>query len=204
MSGFSAPGSPDARGVLGALRSWLQSWSREILQSPEDLRGEVAGRNAIPFSSVRVLVVDDNPLNLMVISALMESKGLAPLLAADGAEAVALACKMHFDLILMDLQMPILDGLKATAAIRRFENTCSRPAVPVVAYSLESPGASVLAAHGLNGSLDKPCDDQELEDCLVRWCPTYRSAPTARGLHYDKRPWQAANQNPGSSRASLR
>jgi CheY-like chemotaxis protein len=153
---------------------------------------------------VRVLVVDDNPVNLMVISALMESRGLVPLLAGDGAEAVALACEMHFDLILMDLQMPILDGLEATAAIRRFENTCSRPAVPVVAYSGTSPGAGVLASHGMNGSLVKPCDDRDLEDCLVRWCPTYHPAPTVRGVPTDNSFWQAANRNPGSSSASLR
>jgi CheY-like chemotaxis protein len=77
---------------------------------------------------------------------------------------------------LMDLQMPILDGLEATTAIRRFESNRSRPSVPVVAYSSTTPGASVLAKHGLNGSLSKPCDDQQLEDCLVRWCATYRPA----------------------------
>jgi CheY-like chemotaxis protein len=151
-----------------------------------------------------VLVVDDDPVNLMVISALMESRGLVPLLATDGAEAVALACEMHFDLILMDLQMPILDGLGATSAIRRFEANSSRPAVPVVAYSSTSPGDGVLATHGLNGSLSKPCGVQELEDCLVQWCPTYRSAPTARGVAHDNGLWQAASRNPGTSSASLR
>ncbi len=107
---------------------------------------------------------------------MMESKGLVPLLAADGAEAVALAREMHFDLILMDLQMPILDGLAATAAIRRLESSCSRPEAPVVAYSSITLSASVLASHGMNGSLAKPCAEQDLEDCLVQWCPTYRSA----------------------------
>jgi CheY-like chemotaxis protein len=151
-----------------------------------------------------VLVVDDNPANLLVISALLQSRGLVPLLAADGAEAATLACEVHFDLILMDLQMPILDGWDATAAIRRFEKTCSRPAVPVVAYSGMSPAARVLAAHGMNGSLAKPCDDHDLEDCLVRSCPTYHSAPTVRRVHHDVGRWQTANRSPGSSNASLR
>ena len=92
-----------------------------------------------------------------------------------GVETFPLACEMPFDLILMDLQMPILDGLEATAAIRRFESAGSRPAVPVVAYSSVFPGGGILVDHGMNGTLAKPCEDQDLEDCLVRWCPTYAS-----------------------------
>jgi len=204
MSGIAAPGASDPSGLLGILRSWLRTWSSEFRQSSPDLPSGAGRPNAHPSDLICVLVVDDNPVNLMVISALMESRGLVPTLAADGAEAVALACEMHFDLILMDLQMPILDGLEATVAIRRFENTCSRPAVPVVAYSGTSPGAGVLASHGMNGSLAKPCDDQDLEDCLVRWCPNYHPAPTVRGVPTDNSFWQAANRNPGSSSASLR
>ena len=131
---------------------------------------------ASAMPATNVLVVDDNPVNLMFMSALLEVRGIVPWLAADGAEALALACELHFDLILMDLQMPILDGLDASAAIRRFEAETARPAVPVLAYTSLSPGAHLLKAHGINGSLPKPCSDQELEDCLVRWCPAYRPA----------------------------
>lgn len=126
------------------------------------------------------------------------------MLAADGAEAVALACKMHFDLILMDLQMPILDGLGATAAIRRFESTCARPAMPVVAYSSALPSAGFLAARGINGSLAKPCDYEELAHCLVRWCPTYDTESTVLGGPGDNNRWQAANQGPGAQSALRR
>jgi CheY-like chemotaxis protein len=184
MSGIPAPGSPAPSGLIGILGSWLRAWSTEFGLSSDDVPIKARSPNAHPAGPVRVLVVDDNPVNLMVIAALMESRGLVPLLAADGAEAVALACEMHFDLILMDLQMPILDGLEATAAIRRFETTSLRPAVPVVAYSSSTVGARVLASHGMNGSLAKPCDDKELEDCLVRWCPAYRRGATVRGVRY--------------------
>lgn len=136
------------------------------------------------------------------MSALLESRGLVPLLAASGAEAVALACELRFDLILMDLQMPVLDGLGATSAIRRFDSTSSRPAVPVVAYSSACPGEGVLAMHGLNDSLVKPCEDQDLEDCLVQWCPTYRAAPSIRGTVHDNSVWQAARRNAGSAGAA--
>lgn len=204
MSDAFSPGAPAQGGLRGILKSWLRTWSSELRHLSEELRVDAGRPSAHPCSSVRVLVVDDNPVNQMLMSALMESRGLVPVLAADGAEAVALACELHFDLILMDLQMPVLDGLTATAAIRHFENTHSRPAVPVLAYSGALPGAHVLAAHGMNGSLAKPCDAQELEDCLVQWCPAYRSVPSVRGVPVDNSRWQAANPNSRSSSAWLR
>ncbi|MBC7994281.1 MAG: response regulator [Rhizobacter sp.] len=191
MSATPAPGRLHApRGLLGTLRSWLQGGSGEFGQANEGLPTEPARPHADFYGSARVLVVDDDLVNLMVISALMESRGIVPLLAADGGEAVALACELHFDLILMDLQMPILDGLRATSAIRRFEAQGSRPPVPVLAYSSTAVAADTLAAHGLNGSLAKPCGAHELEACLVRWCPTYRAPSTARGTAHISGGWQ--------------
>lgn len=181
MHAAPEPASPPPSGLLGILRSWLQPGSSAASPSRAGHRIEAAGPSAQPSCALRVLVVDDNPANLMEISMLMRARGVVPFLAADGAEAVALACELPFDLILMDLQMPILDGLGASAAIRRFEATTSRPPVPVVAYTSSAPGATLLALYGINGSLSKPCEDQDLEDCLVQWCPNYRSAPTARG-----------------------
>jgi CheY-like chemotaxis protein len=182
MSGFPAPGSPARNGWLGFFGSWLQPGPDGGSRASEGAAGppqELPARDRAP---VCVLVVDDDPVNLMVISAQMKLRGLVTLHAADGAEAVALACELQFDLILMDLQMPVLDGWEATAAIRRFEAARSRPAVPIVAFSTSTPHAGVLAAHGLNGSLSKPCGDRELNDCLARWCPAYRPAPGARRL----------------------
>ncbi len=182
MSGIPAFGLHATRGFLGVLGAWLKGQSSESRHAPE-VRPSAAERpRAHSYGSVRLLVVDDNPVNLMMISALLESRDIVPVQAADGAEAVTLASAQPFDLILMDLQMPILDGLGATSAIRRNECDGSRSAVPVIAYSSMSPGAGVLAAHGMNGSLAKPCGDQELEDCLVQWCPTYRPAPPLRGV----------------------
>lgn len=171
MRGRPSPAPPAAGGLLGMLRSWVRCRAGEAPPPSADASPGAGWPAARAYAAARVLVVDDNPVNLVVISALMESRGLLPLLAADGAEAVALACEMQFDLILMDLQMPVLDGWDATAAIRRFEAASSRPAVPVVAYSSTRPEADMLAQRGLNGSLDKPCDGDALEACLQRWCP---------------------------------
>lgn len=181
MTGTPLPPSTAPNSLFGTLRSWLQSWTNEFRERSGHVPSEGGAWARHYYGSVLVLVVDDNPLNLMLISALLEARGLVPVLAADGAEAVALSSELDFDLILMDLQMPILDGLGATSAIRHFERTSMRPAVPILAYSSTFPSAAVLASCGMSGSLAKPCEDQDLEECLVRWCPAYRAAPTVPG-----------------------
>lgn len=107
-----------------------------------------------------------------MLKALLRRWSIDPAEAADGAEAVALACGQHFDLILMDLQMPILDGLTATAQIRGFERRNAHPRAPIVAHSSSILGRDwpALQAYGFDASLDKPCNSQSLEVCLTRWC----------------------------------
>lgn len=201
---------PAPRGLRGVLRAWLQAWSSQMGASAGSLPTGTPWPPAHCHGPVRVLVADDNPVNLMLISAQMASRGLVPVLASDGAEALALASELDFDLILMDLQMPILDGLVATTAIRRFEADTARPAVPVVAYSSLSPGSHVLSAYGLNGSLDKPCDDQELELCLIRWCPSYRPAPAVattlarQGVDSGRVGWPSATRHGDPGPVALR
>jgi CheY-like chemotaxis protein len=127
----------------------------------------------IALPSMRVLVVEDHAVNRTVIGRFLTLFGQQAFFAVDGREGVELAEQESFDLILMDLQMPILDGLGATSAIRRFELHRSRPEVPVLAHSSSLLESTVLARHGLSGHLSKPCTGEQLEHCLVRWCPSY-------------------------------
>ena len=119
---------------------------------------------------LRVLVADDNPVNLMVASEMLEYFGLQSLLAADGAQAVAIAANNRLDLILMDLQMPVLDGLGATRQIRRTEREQVRARVPVVAYTSVSGIRLQLSDFGMDGVLAKPCEMPTMRECLLRWC----------------------------------
>lgn len=199
MSGVPTIGSPAPRGLREILRSWLQGWSRDLWQSAGDLPGENRRPNEHFYGSVRVLVVDDNPVNLVLVSAQLGALGLVPWLATDGAEAVMLACAKRFDLILIDLKMSIIDGFTATSTIRRFELNNSRCAVPMIAYSSTAADADALEVHGLDGHLSKPCRDQELEDCLVRWCPMYRSTSVDRGFAQGPNAWQPQTRIPDAA-----
>jgi len=137
----------------------------------------------------RVLVVDDDPSNLGEACELLEPWGILPALAADGAQAVALAGTLEFDLILMDLQMPVLDGLAATKQIRAHEQARSRARAPVLAFTSHPVSDDVLRACGVDGVLEKPCSAAVIRACLQRWCaPTDGvgpEAPATAGVHGD-------------------
>lgn len=130
----------------------------------------VAPADAASTDEACVLVVDDDPFNWVVAAEMFACLGVTPLLATDGAQAVGLASQLRLDLILMDLQMPVLDGLAAARQIRRNELALARPRVPVLAFTSTRPTVS-LSAFGIDGVLDKPCDVQALRACLRRWCP---------------------------------
>ncbi len=116
----------------------------------------------------RVLLVEDNVVNQTVGRLILQSTGCSVRIAADGNRAVAALAAEDFDLVLMDLHMPDMDGFDATRAIRAEERTTGRAAVPIVALS-----ASVLPEDqekcldvGMNGHLAKPISRPELENLL--------------------------------------
>ena len=162
--------------------SWSILGVLERLFSAQAGGPSVRASVAVPVASrplldeLRVLVVDDDPVNLMVAAEMLSSLGIEPLLAENGAQAVALAGDLPLNLILMDLQMPVLDGLGATRQIRRVEAAHSRLRVPVVAYTTHSLVEPLLREHGFDGTLEKPCAMQALQDCLLRWCPLHSRA----------------------------
>jgi len=127
----------------------------------------------------RVLVADDNPSDLGYACELLGRWEVTPTLAANGAEAVALACGGDFDLILMDLQMPVLDGLEATKQIRIYEQQQSRVRTPVLAYTSCVLEQDLLRDCGVDGVLAKPCSASALRECLLRWCAARIGTPLA-------------------------
>jgi PAS domain S-box-containing protein len=115
-----------------------------------------------------VLLAEDNPVNQEVASALLEQAGLAVTIAADGQEAVALAQRLGPDLILMDMQMPRMDGLAATRAIRALPQGRAVPIVAMTANAFDSALRQCREA-GMDDHISKPVEPAALYATLLRW-----------------------------------
>ena len=120
----------------------------------------------------RVLVVEDNPVNQQVANAMLRSLGVQVTLASDGQQALELVQNFDYDLVLMDCQMPVMDGFQATAAIRglplgRGERL---PIAAVTANALQGDEQKCLEA-GMNDFLPKPFKLAQLQALLARWLP---------------------------------
>jgi signal transduction histidine kinase len=119
----------------------------------------------------RVLLAEDNPVNAIVAEAALQRLGIEVVTVADGEQAAARAARERFDLVLMDCQMPGLDGFEATARIRRGERERGHTRVPIVALTanaLQGDRERSLAA-GMDEHLAKPYHDADLRAVLERY-----------------------------------
>lgn len=132
----------------------------------------------------RVLIVDDMEINQQLAKAIVEAKDFTADLAMNGLEALEALKKKDYDLILMDIQMPYMDGVEATRAIRALEDPVKR-AIPIIA--LTANGGEVNAAKymqaGINDCLCKPIDERHL--CSVMEKYTGVGCPGQAGLEED-------------------
>lgn len=135
--------------------------------APED-----APEGAESQRSLSVLVAEDNEVNRMVMEAILSGLGHAVAFAEDGEQAVSLATGQHWDIVLMDLHMPRMDGLEATQAIRAHPHA-QRSRVPIVALTADvfPETRERCAATGVQDFLTKPVDTAELAACLQRLVP---------------------------------
>ncbi len=130
-------------------------------RSAEDiLRQELPGR--------RILVAEDEPTNLEVMLGLLESAGQVVDVARDGAEALALASLHRYDLILMDMQMPVMDGLEATRRLCALGPKIAAPILALTANAFADDRARCLDA-GMSDFIAKPYEVDALFETLVKW-----------------------------------
>lgn len=120
-------------------------------------------------TDINVLAVDDHPSNLKLVAALLENIGLGVKCARNGKEALEYFKNHSFDLILMDIQMPGMDGIEVTKSIRKMEKPGQHtPILALTAHALATEKETVLFA-GMDGYLTKPIDEKTLQQVLMQW-----------------------------------
>ena len=128
----------------------------------------------------RILIAEDNPTNLMVIVAQLETLGYRADVVSNGADAIEALQHDAFDLVLMDCEMPVMDGFEAARKIREASNL-RIPIIAVTANAMSGDRDRCIRA-GMDDFLSKPIDLQQLAEMLDKWCPRSESkaaVPTA-------------------------
>lgn len=121
-------------------------------------------------AAASVLVVEDNVVNQRVVKSLLEKLGCKVVVAGDGLQGVNTFKSGTYDLVLMDCQMPVLDGFGATGKIREAETAAAKhtPIIAVTANALEGDRERCLAS-GMDDFLPKPIRLNDLRELLARW-----------------------------------
>ncbi len=139
------------------------------MADPPSASADQTDRPPAPIAGAHVLLVEDNAINRMVAQSMLRRAGADVAVATSGEMAVDLAARSTYDLILMDLQMPGLDGISASREIRCREAEVGRAAVPIIAMSGNSPAdyGEACTAAGMDGFLMKPVGTAELGRVLA-------------------------------------
>ena len=132
---------------------------------------------AVAASGLRILLVEDEPVNQEVASELLRAAGHQVELAANGKEAVDRARNRSYDLVLMDMQMPVMDGLAATQAMRKMAAFAETPIIAMTANAFSADRDRCIAA-GMNDFIPKPVDPARLFQTIARWAPVTRAPAT--------------------------
>jgi two-component system, cell cycle response regulator DivK len=121
------------------------------------------------MTAALILVVEDNEKNLKLFREVLEAKGYRTLEAATGGQAVELATRHRPDLVLMDIQLPDLDGVEALRRLRADERTASIPVLAVTAQAMRGDSERFLRA-GFNAYLSKPVNIGEFVSVVAEHC----------------------------------
>jgi two-component system, sensor histidine kinase and response regulator len=160
------------------LRAVLEAVGASTPATPASGHASTGENPKSRFLGCRVLVAEDNRVNQRVALGMLDKLGVRADAVANGAEALAALDLMHYDLVLMDIQMPEMDGFEATAVIRERERGHDRriPLIALTAHVMQGYRERCLAA-GLDDHLPKPIDPKRLEEVLLRWAPARAAQP---------------------------
>jgi len=186
---------PERSAALLAKPAQLRKLQR-ALQSLDNPQAVTSNNAPLRFRDPlpRVLCVDDNPANLRLVETLLQEMGAQVVAVDNGSAALQASAEQRFDLILMDVQMPGLDGRQTTEAIRRREAAEGHVPVPIVAVTAHALAGErrELLHCGMNDYLGKPISEGQLEQIVLKWTsassgdapidPTSSSAPRSQAV----------------------
>jgi two-component system sensor histidine kinase/response regulator len=153
----------------------------QVLSSGERADAGTHGSTSVGFNfesirDARVLLVEDNELNREVATGLLEGAPVTVSAADNGEVAIRMLNESKYDMVLMDMQMPVMDGLAATRAIRQNSRFKDLPIIAMTANAMADDRDKCLEA-GMNDHLAKPIDPNKLFAALLRWIPARSAAP---------------------------
>jgi two-component system sensor histidine kinase/response regulator len=147
-------------------------------ETTELARGSVVGLDGI--RGARVLLVEDNDINQIIATEILAEAGLQVDVAEDGQIALRMVQEQLYDIVLMDMQMPVMDGIQATTEIRRMSCFDSLPIVAMTANAMDQDRQRCLSV-GMNDFVSKPFQPDDLWQVLVRWVPNRSAASLVAG-----------------------
>lgn len=154
----------------------VRSLNNALSHNQKHEKTEVTAKQELSLpSKARILVVEDTPINQLVVQGILESFNLTCDVAANGLEALAMMKNVDqlqpYDVVLMDCQMPVMDGYDATVAIRlgrAGENSTQIPIIAMTANAMKGDEEKCLAS-GMNDYISKPVDPMIIRDKLAKW-----------------------------------
>lgn len=165
------------------LVSRLKSFQKE----PEQNSNNIWNERLLKLPAVRILAVDDMPINLRLLTTWLHDSPIDLLLSYSGSDALEQCQNTEFDLILMDVQMPDMDGLEATQLIRKTSLNQGTPVIAVTAHAFKEEQEKLLNS-GMDDYLPKPLELGALLNVIQRWC----SSPEYNITTLDDIDWQLA------------
>ena len=137
----------------------------------------------LKFHNAKILLVEDNPINQMVAKAMLESHGCDVTTAVNGDEAIGFFNRQFFDLILMDCQMPVMNGFEATRAIREIELKANLERTAILAFTANAMKGDdlICLTAGMDGYIEKPVKPSDIEKALLEWIPNAKRFKEVNG-----------------------
>jgi len=155
------------------MRAFGKAGLEKLVRPKKDREADMAR----PIRGAQILLVEDNEINQQVAREILEGAGLVVTIANNGREGVEAVERRKFDVVLMDVQMPVMDGYQATKAIRKDPRFAGLPIIAMTASAMTRDKEDAVAA-GMNDHVSKPIDTVELFQTLLKWIePGERELP---------------------------